>query len=107
MNLCAFAGRYVLVQFKQPYALLLPYAQGDKPMPALVSDPNAASPPGAPMPLQVPFVMGKVKVVIADHGDEIAVVQFMDQNNVKMEVMITDDMIFSVSAVSQDTILVP
>jgi hypothetical protein len=109
VNLCVFQGRYVLVQFKQPYVLILPYAQGDKPMPTIVSAPSATPSSGGSqqVPLQVPFVMGKVKVQVADHGDEVAIVQFMDQNNVKMEVMITDDMIFSATAVSQDTIITP
>jgi len=108
MNLCAFEGRYVLVQFKQPYALMLPFAQGEKPMPAIVSKPSTASnEPPEQMPLQVPFVMGKVKRYTSDDGHEVAVIQFMDQNNVKMEVTVADDVIFSASVVSRDTIITP
>lgn len=108
MNLCAFEGRYVLVQFKQPYVLMLPFAQGDKPMPAIVSKPGGTpNEPPQQMPLQVPFVMGRVKRYTSDHDHEVVVIQFMDQNNVKMEVTIADDMIFSASVVSHDTIITP
>jgi len=109
MNLCIYRDRYVLVQLKQPYQLVMTQAKGDKPMPMSIPVPGAAPPPPGQEPertlLTVPFVMGKVKVVIADHGHEVAFVQFMDANNVKMEIKIADDMIFSVTAVSQDTIV--
>ena len=95
MNLEYFVGKNVMVQLKGN--LIMPLAQGDNAIPTIRRDPN-----GQEGIVPMPFLAGK----LLDRGGNY-VVEFLDVQGAKLEVLVADDMIFSVSAVSPDRLVAP
>jgi hypothetical protein len=97
MDLSPFENRHVLIQLReQPF--LMAAAREGKPMPMVSTQAGPNGP--EPIPVHTPFIIGKV---VMRH--ELLFVQYMDPNNVKMEVLFRPDSFFAVTAISEDRII--
>jgi hypothetical protein len=101
-DLKLFVNRYVMMQFRSQQ-WLVPHEEGGKPMPTGVQRRTSQDQPPEMVPLTVPFLVGKL---VERNGSLL--VQFMEfkpDSPTKIEVIINPDMIFSVSALSEERLI--
>jgi hypothetical protein len=108
MDLKPYVGRTVLLQLKQPYMLKMARAERGVPVPLhVVQDKNGirlaqAGDTENVQPLSVDILVGEIK----ERGGRIFV-QFKDQtSDAKIEVELASELVFAVTAVSEDRILI-